>query len=166
MGIASRALRIGFEASKLGVRIGVAATRAVIGLIENHVGARGADGAATPAPAQPDAAVPTPAPAPVDPTPAPAVPAVPDPGEEPIHIGDDAELVGEFAEQGAEDGAGAEVRVAEPWAGYRRMRVGDIKQRIQNADVGALAVIQLYESSHQQRRSILDAVEQRSRQLA
>src|SRR5689334_19972782 len=36
---------------------------------------------------------------------------------EPAHISEEPELVEEFAEPGAEDGAGAEVHVQEPWDG-------------------------------------------------
>src|SRR4051794_20334615 len=35
---------------------------------------------------------------------------------EPPHIDTEDELVGEFAETGAEDGAGAQIEVAEPWS--------------------------------------------------
>jgi hypothetical protein len=86
--------------------------------------------------------------------------------EAPAHIDTEPELVAEFAEPGAEDGAGAEVHVAEPWDGYKRMRVADIRERVAVAEAAELAIVQLYESSHRKRRSILDAVERRSRELA
>lgn len=86
--------------------------------------------------------------------------------DEPVHVEDEPELVAEFAEPGAEDGAGAELRVEPPFAGYNRMRVADIQDRVGTAGMAELAVIQLYESTHRKRRSVLDAVERRSRQLA
>jgi hypothetical protein len=86
--------------------------------------------------------------------------------EAPAHIDTEPELVGEFAESGAEEGAGAEIHVAEPWSGYRRMRVADIVDRVGVADPATLAVVQLYESSQRSRRSVLGAVERRSKQLA
>jgi hypothetical protein len=82
------------------------------------------------------------------------------------HIDTEHELVGEFAEEGAEEGAGAEVHVDEPWDGYRRMRVADIRDRVLVAGSEELAVVQLYELTHRRRRTILDAIERRSRQLA
>lgn len=86
--------------------------------------------------------------------------------EPPAHIDTHAELVAEFSEPGAEEGAGAEVHVDEPWDGYRRMQAADIRDRIVLAGPAELAVIQLYETAHRRRRTVLDAVEQRSRQLA
>jgi hypothetical protein len=86
--------------------------------------------------------------------------------EPPTHLDTEPELVGEFAEQGAEEGAGAAVRVDEPWEGYQRMRVADIRDRIGVAGSEELAVIQLYEMTHRRRRTVLDAVERRSRELA
>ena len=83
-----------------------------------------------------------------------------------MHIDTEPELVGEFAEAGAEEGAGAEIHVDEPWDGYRRMRVTDIRDRVAVAGPEELAVAQLYEVTHRRRRSVLDAVERRSKQLA
>jgi hypothetical protein len=82
------------------------------------------------------------------------------------HLDVEPELVAEFAEPGAEEGAGPEIRVPEPWHGYRRMRVADIRDRVAVADPAELAVIQLYESANRRRMSILDAVRRRNRALA
>jgi hypothetical protein len=101
----------------------------------------------------------------VVPEPEPEPPAPPEP-EPPAHLDTASELVGEFAEEGAEEGAGAEVHVDEPWEGYQRMRVADIRDRISVAASEELAVIQLYEITHRRRRTVLDAVERRSRALA
>ena len=105
-------------------------------------------------------------PIPEPPTPEPpARPREPEP-EAPVHIDTESELVGEFAEVGAEEGAGAELHVNEPWDGYRRMRVADIRERVAVAGAEELAVTQLYEVTHGRRRSVLDAVERRSKPLA
>lgn len=85
---------------------------------------------------------------------------------EPVHIDDEPELVAEFADPGAEEGAGAEVHVAEPWDGYRAMDAAGIRDRIATAEVAELTVIQLYESAHRKRRTVLEAVERRQRELA
>ena len=116
--------------------------------------------ASEPAP-EPKVAAAEPAPIPVPPTRSPE----PEP-ETPVHIDTEPELVAEFAEPGAEEGAGAEMHVNEPWDGYRRMRVVDIRDRVAVAGAEELAVTQLYEVTHRRRRSVLDAVERRSKQLA
>jgi hypothetical protein len=85
--------------------------------------------------------------------------------EAPTHIDTEPELVAEFAEPGAEEGAGPEIHVAEPWDGYKQMRVVDIRERVAIAEAAELAIVQLYEGSHRNRRSVLDAVERRSKQL-
>jgi hypothetical protein len=108
-----------------------------------------------------------PAPEPVsDPEPAP--PAVPEPEPEAAtaHLEDEPELVAEFADPGAEEGAGAELHVDEPWSGYGQMNAADIRDRVVSADAAELAVVQLYESGHRKRRSVLEAVERRSKELA
>jgi hypothetical protein len=116
-----------------------------------------------PVPPQPDAA--RPIAEPVAPRAQPETPAVPLEPDAP-HIETEPELVGEFAEPGAEEGAGAEIHVEEPWAGYRQMRVADVRDRVAVAGAEELAIVQLYESTHRNRRSVLDAVERRTRELA
>ena len=111
------------------------------------------------------AAVPTPAP----PAPAPAAPAeatdpaAPDQPEfAPPHIEEEvAEIVYSSSDAGAEDGAGPSIHVDEPWNGYRGMSAADVIDRMAVADTAMLAAIQLYETSHKGRPSILKAVEMR-----
>src|SRR5205814_1916344 len=43
----------------------------------------------------------------------------------PAHVSEEPELVAEFAEPGAEEEAGAEVEIAEPWEGYDRMKTAE-----------------------------------------
>ena len=95
-----------------------------------------------------------------------STPSPPAEPEAPEHLDTEPELVGEFAEPGAEDGAGAEVRIAEPWPGYRKMRVAEVRDRVAAANAEELAIVQLYEASHRKRRTVLDAVERRSKELA
>jgi hypothetical protein len=66
--------------------------------------------------------------------------------------------VAEAADPGAEDGAGAEVRVAEPWEGYRQLHAADVVDRITGADPATLAAVELYELSSRRRQTVLDAV--------
>jgi hypothetical protein len=92
---------------------------------------------------------------------------VPEPEPEPpAHIDTEPEPVAEFAEPGAEEGAGAEVHVDEPWGGYARMKAADVLDRVAVAGAAEVAVIQLYEMTHRKRSSVLDAVARRERELA
>ncbi len=80
---------------------------------------------------------------------------------EPVHIEEDpAELVYSSADAGAQDGAGATLRIDEPWDGYRDMTAADIRDRLVVADGATLAQVQLYEAGHRKRRTVLDAVRQ------
>jgi hypothetical protein len=88
------------------------------------------------------------------------------PPEPAAHIDDEPELVGEFAESGAGEGAHAELHVDEPWEGYRSLNASEITRRVAGARAEELAVIHLYEMTHRKRRTVLAAVERRSRQLA
>jgi hypothetical protein len=85
----------------------------------------------------------------------PPAPPRPEPvSEEPV-------LAAEFAEPGAEEGAGAEVYVDEPWEGYERMTADEVCSELAGATPEALAAVRLYEQLHRDRRSVLDFVERR-----
>ena len=60
----------------------------------------------------------------------------------------------------AEDGAGAEIRIDEPWPGYRSLRAPELIDRLVVASDSELAVIELYERAHRSRSSVIRAVEQ------
>jgi hypothetical protein len=90
----------------------------------------------------------------------------PEPPPEPAppeHVDEEPVLTAEFAEEGAEDGAGAEVHVDEPWEGYAEMKVSEVTARLASASNTELAAVQLYESSHRKRSSVLRDVEERLR---
>jgi hypothetical protein len=78
---------------------------------------------------------------------------------EPAHVSEEPVLVREEAERGAEDGAGASVRVQPPWDGYEGMNARAIAARLAGASAAELAAVQLYESTHRGRQSVLQAVE-------
>ncbi len=82
----------------------------------------------------------------------------PPPSPKAKEVDEEPVLTAEFAEEGAEDGAGAEVRVDEPWEGYSQMRVDEIKQRLSGASPAELAAVELYEVGHRGRKSVLAAV--------
>jgi hypothetical protein len=86
-----------------------------------------------------------------------AEPTEPPTADEPVHVGEESELVAEAAETGAEDGAGAEVGVDEPWPGYDEMTAADIEDRLLTEGPEAAAAVSLYEASHKGRASILEA---------
>ncbi len=64
----------------------------------------------------------------------------------------------EFAEPGAEDGAGASITIDEPWEGYSELTAREVLAQLQDADTAVLATVELYESGHRNRRTVLDAV--------
>jgi hypothetical protein len=81
-------------------------------------------------------------------------------------IDDRPELVAEFAEPGAEDGAGAEVEVDPPWDGYDELSADDVIERIEQLGPAELGVTELYERSRKSRRTVLAAAARRQRMLA
>jgi hypothetical protein len=78
---------------------------------------------------------------------------------EPSHVSEEPELVRESAEPGAEEGAGASLHVRAPWEGYERMSAREVIARCSGASSAELAAVQLYESGHRNRRTVLQAVE-------
>jgi hypothetical protein len=113
------------------------------------------------------------APAP-DTTPAADV-AGPEPSEPPpppelvdqkAHVSEEPELVLESAEPGAEEGAGASVTVLAPWEGYGGMDARQVIDRMAGATTEELAAVQLYEGTHRNRRTILEAVQRQLRSAA
>jgi pyruvate/2-oxoglutarate dehydrogenase complex dihydrolipoamide acyltransferase (E2) component len=59
------------------------------------------------------------------------------------------------AETGGADSVGAQVHVAEPWAGYDAMRLDEVLARLQDATEVELAVVRAYEREHEARQAIL-----------
>jgi hypothetical protein len=165
-----------FAPIRLGFRIGIGVVRLELRIVEKLLGLDREEPESWTPPREPEPAAfysePSPPPEP-EPEPEerePVIEAVEErpafEAEAPEHLDVEPELVAEFAEPGAEEGAGPEIHVDEPWDGYRKMRVADIRDRVQVADPAELAVVQLYESMNRGRASILDAVERRSKELA
>jgi hypothetical protein len=115
-----------------------------------------AKAAASPAPA-PIADKPTEAATVTAPQAEPAAEAPASIATEPTHVTEEPELVAEAAETGAEDGAGAEVAVDEPWPGYDDMNAPDIEDRLVTEGPETAAAVSLYEASRKGRASILEA---------
>jgi hypothetical protein len=87
--------------------------------------------------------------------PSPAVASEPSPA----HVSEEAELVSEFADPGAEEGAGASISIAEPWPGYRRMNASQVISRLADATPAELAAIELYEASNRNRQTVRAAAQ-------
>ena len=77
----------------------------------------------------------------------------------PDHVDEEPVLVAEAAEDGAAEGAGAELHVDPPWEGYDQMTATDIRDRLAVATLAEAAAVELYEASGRKRRSIMDAAE-------
>ncbi len=86
--------------------------------------------------------------------PAPPIP------DEAVHVSEEPELVEELAEPGAEEGAGAQLRIVAPWQGYEQMKAADIVQRTAFATREELAAIELYELAGRNRKSVVAAARQ------
>lgn len=76
---------------------------------------------------------------------------------EPVHVSEEPVLVAESAETGAEDGAGAELRIEEPWEGYSSMTASEVRARLRDSDAATAAAVKLYEAGHKGRSTVLQA---------
>jgi hypothetical protein len=94
-----------------------------------------------------------PPPPPAPPTPPEAVPPEPTPGEAA------RERASRREAETTSDSPGPQIRIDEPWAGYRKQPAGEIVQRLNGSDEATKAVVRLYESGHRKRKSILAATE-------
>jgi hypothetical protein len=95
-----------------------------------------------------------------------AEPAAPGPSAsaaEPDHLDERPVVAAEVAEAGAEEGAGAQVDVDQPWEGYGGMTAVEIRARLGDADPEAAAVVKLYEAAHKGRSSVIEAADRRMR---
>lgn len=104
--------------------------------------------------------------APAPPPAAVAEPPAPRPGTpmaEPDHLEERPVVAAEVAEAGAEEGAGAQVHVDQPWEGYDGMTAVEIRNRLADADPEVAAVVELYEAAHKGRRSVVEAADRRIR---
>jgi hypothetical protein len=79
------------------------------------------------------------------------------------HVDTEAELVAESADLEATEPPGPQLHVDEPWAGYRRMKVAEIVARLDGQPPAVLGAVELYETTHRNRRGVLEAVRSASR---
>jgi hypothetical protein len=85
-------------------------------------------------------------------------PAVPD-ELIPDHVDEEVVLVADVAEEGAEDGVGPELHVDEPWDAYDEMTAPEIRDRLAAANPVLAAAVNLYETTHKSRRTVIEAAE-------
>src|SRR3954471_3661097 len=135
---------------RLGLRVASIVLRPVAGVVEHALGLDRAE-----QPAAPEA--PRPRPTRVPPRPRREPRSRADVPDEPEHVSEEPVVLAEVADPAAEDGAGAQVSVAEPWEGYRQMKAADVIDRIAAATPEEIAVVQLYESMHRRRKTVLEA---------
>lgn len=98
------------------------------------------------------------------PPPPPPVPPAPEPDEpepEPAHVDREAVVVAEFADPGASDGVGAQIRIDEPWPGYDELRAKQVTAQLADASAEMLAVVRLYEGVNRNRKTVLDTIDKR-----
>jgi hypothetical protein len=123
---------------------------------EPTAAAPAAEPAEAPAPPAAERAAQAPVAEPPAPAPEPPVDLEPAPPEPP-HVGEEPELVAEVAERGAEEGAGPEVTLEEPWPGYDSMTAVVICDRLTAENETVVAAVRLYEAAGQGRESVLEA---------
>ena len=73
--------------------------------------------------------------------------------------------VAEFGEAGADEDAGADVHVDEPWEGYAGMTAAQVKARLGKANRELVAAVVLYEGFGKRRSSVIDTAERRLTRL-
>jgi hypothetical protein len=102
-----------------------------------------------------------PAPTPPEPPASPPSPISVPP--EPAHADEEETLVQEVAEPGAEEGAGAEIHIAEPWDGYAQLKAPEVIDQLAGRDQAELAAVELYEFAHRKRQTVIDAAKRELR---
>jgi hypothetical protein len=152
-------VRLTLRAWELGLSSAASVARIGLELLDPQRSARVPDPYRPPpaAPVRGNGAPPGPADV-ATPTPADSPPAVPD-ELVPDHVDEEVVLVAEVAEEGAEDGAGAELHVDPPWDGYDDMTAPQITDRLTAGDPVLAAAVDLYETTHKSRRTVIEAAE-------
>jgi hypothetical protein len=132
----------------------VAGPRALRATGRDRVGSEPA--AAEPVPAEPPEPVPAEAPRPVRrPRPRQRTRATPRRAEPTRGEVASVREAAREAETGGADSVGAQVHVAEPWAGYDDMALDEVLARLQVATEVELAIVRAYEREHEARQAIL-----------
>jgi hypothetical protein len=165
LSLAREPLRLTLRVFELGLSGAASAARFGLELLDPDRSASTAERYRPPPPARargnggaPDLDVEPPAQAEAGSPPADSPPAVPD-ELIPDHVDEEVVLVAEVAEEGAEEGAGAELHINEPWDGYDQMTAPEISDRLAAAGAELAAAVDLYERTRKSRRTVLEAAE-------
>lgn len=164
VGVITGPVRIGIRFGREGITLAVRGVGAVRDLLSGEAGQPQRERPSEP-PSQPSAPTVESSQRPATPPP-PATREPPPDAEtepEPEHVDEQATVVAEFAEPGAEDGAGAEVELSEPWDGYDRMHVEEVLPRLGDASSEALAAVVLYERGTRDRAAVIEEAERQLR---
>jgi hypothetical protein len=81
--------------------------------------------------------------------------------EPPIEV--EEELVEQVAERGAETTPGPEIAIDEPWEGYDRMKVAEIRERLRTESPATAGLVEIYERAGKARKNVIDASEKAQR---
>jgi hypothetical protein len=158
----SRPIQLGVTVAKGAVDTSLGLVRAAAGLVIRDADADRFE-VVHPPPSPPEHAgnggAPPAQPRPAAPPPRPAAPPPPPPTEG--HVSEEPVQVAEFAEPGAEDGPGPELEIDEPWDGYARQDARTVVQLLSTVGRESAAAIELYEASHRNRRTVLEAAQRR-----
>ena len=73
------------------------------------------------------------------------------------------ELVEQVAERGAETTPGPEIQIDEPWEGYARMKVAEIRARLATEPPAVAGMVEIYERANKARKQVIDASEKAQR---
>jgi hypothetical protein len=81
--------------------------------------------------------------------------------EPPVEV--EEELVEQVAERGAETAPGPEIAIDEPWEGYGRMKVAEIRARLASDTPATAGMVEIYERANKGRKQVIDAAEKAQR---
>jgi hypothetical protein len=79
------------------------------------------------------------------------------------HLEVEEELVEQVAERGGETAPGPEIEIAEPWEGYSRMKVAEIRSRLASEPPATAGMVEIYERANKARKQVIDAAEKGQR---
>ena len=167
----SRVAELSFTVARRAGALALSTVRQVAGMALDRR-AQSRPPSTTPRAAPPAASTPSsppparaPDPEPPVPTPAAAAPAAAEPADatQPAadHVDREAVVVAESADAGAADGAGAQIRIGEPWKGYGSLTAKEVNDRLAAASPESLAVARLYETAHRNRVTVLREIDRR-----
>jgi hypothetical protein len=156
----SRAAELSFTVARRAGALALSTVRQVAGMALDRRSQNRPPSTWAPPPPAPARA---PDPEPPVPTPAAAAAAEPEAASQTAadHVDREAVVVAESADAGAADGAGAQIRIGEPWKGYGGLTAKEVNDRLAAASPESLAVARLYETANRNRVTVLKEIDRR-----